>query len=90
MVVSKHGRYRFQIGMGTASLLQRGLSMADALAVSTKLKEDRAAAKEISTSELESRLQQLLEQWPGVDISGTPAAIGILRPGERTEVLWGG
>ena len=53
MVVSKHGRYRFQTGMVTASLLQRGLSMADAFAISNALKDKIAALKEVSTDDLE-------------------------------------
>ena len=52
MVVSRHGRYRFQTGMITASLLQRGLPMAEAFTISNKLKDDIATLSEISSDQL--------------------------------------
>ena len=60
MVVSRHGRYRFQSGMVTATLLQRGLAMADAFAISAELRDLLRGRDEISTDELESALQGLV------------------------------
>jgi 2,3-bisphosphoglycerate-independent phosphoglycerate mutase len=89
MVVSRHGRYRFQTGMITASLLQRGLPMADAFAISNLLKADIADLSEITPDQLEERLQGLLrqterhedlEQGPltgDIHLSGAPTIIGV-------------
>jgi len=60
MVVSRHGRYRFQSGMVTATLLQRGLAMADAFAISTELREQLRGREEISTDQLEASLRALV------------------------------
>lgn len=88
MVVSRHGRYRFQTGMITASLLQRGLPMAEAFAISNKLKDEIANLSEISSDLLEERLQQLLRQTKGaedleqspltgeLDLSDSPVVVG--------------
>jgi len=86
LVVSKHGQYRFQTGMVTASLLQRGLSMADAFAISNALKDEIASLKEISTADLELRLQQVLDKWPGIDASGTAPITGEIVTAETPMV----
>ena len=88
MVVSRHGRYRFQTGMITASLLQRGLPMAEAFAISNQLKEDIKDLDEITPSQIEERLQTYLQQTEGdedigespltgeINISGRPIVVG--------------
>jgi len=88
MVVSRHGRYRFQTGMITASLLQRGLPMAEAFAISNQLKEDIKDLAEITPAEIEERLQPYLQQTEGdedigespltgeVNLSGRPVVVG--------------
>ena len=88
MVVSRHGRYRFQTGMITASLLQRGLPMADAFAISNQLKEDIKDISEITPNQIEERLQPYLQQAQGdedigaspltgeVDLTDTPIIVG--------------
>tara|TARA_Y100001968_G_scaffold328227_1_gene374985 strand:+ start:1999 stop:4404 length:2406 start_codon:yes stop_codon:yes gene_type:complete len=73
MVVSRHGRYRFQTGMITASLLQRGLPMAEAFSISNQLKEDIKELAEISPTEIEERLQTYLLRAKGdEDIESSP------------------
>ena len=52
MVISRHGRYRFQSGMVTASLLKRGLEMAEAFSISSAL---IFSAESARTSSLASR-----------------------------------
>lgn len=58
-VVSKHGRYRFQTGMVTATLVQRGLSMADATVIAKDLRDAISDLKQVTTDELEGILHDL-------------------------------
>ncbi len=60
MVVSRHGRYRFQTGMVTATLLQRGLDMADAFAIGTELRDKLRGREEITTDELDAEIDALV------------------------------
>lgn len=60
MVTSRHGKYRFQTGMVTASLLNRGLSMEDALAVARAVRDSIATNQEISTEKLTARINELI------------------------------
>jgi 2,3-bisphosphoglycerate-independent phosphoglycerate mutase len=60
MVVSRHGKYRFQTGMVTAKLLQRGLPMAAAFAVSRELRQSLIERHEVTTDELKAELERLL------------------------------
>ena len=68
-VVSRYGRYRFQTGMVTASLLRRGLPMAQAFDISRELRERIIDRVEISTEELEAELEQLLAKR-GIELPG--------------------
>jgi 2,3-bisphosphoglycerate-independent phosphoglycerate mutase len=61
-VVSRHGRYRFQTGMVTASLLERGLPMDAAFEASRLLRDKVAGMRDISTAELEVELDAVLVQ----------------------------
>ena len=65
MVVSRHGRYRFQTGLITASLLKRGLAMEEAFAISTELRQQLRGREEIGTEELEEMLQALVLEHLG-------------------------
>lgn len=54
MVVGAEGSWRFQTGMVTAALLQRGLSMAQAFEGSSALRESFRGRETLSTDELEA------------------------------------
>ena len=61
LVVSRHGRFRFQSGMVTSKLLDRGLPMDAAYELSRELKRRvTTGRKEITTDELEAELEALL------------------------------
>ncbi len=60
-VISKHGRFRYQSGMITASLLERGVGMNDAFALSLELRKSIGDLDEVTSDELEERLQVLIE-----------------------------
>lgn len=61
LVVSRHGRFRFQSGMVTSTLLDLGLSMDAAYELSRELKRRvTTGRKEITTDELEAELEALL------------------------------
>ena len=70
-VVGPHGRYRFQTGMVTAALLARGLSMKEAFAASAHLRDELKPLPEVTTDDLEARIEALAR-----------AAVG--EPGPRT------
>ncbi len=72
IVVSSHGRHRFMRGMITATLLQRGLSMDDAVEASYLLRDRISGQKKITTKELDAELTKLLESKYG--IAPTPPA----------------
>lgn len=59
-VVSRHGHYRFQTGMVTASLLERGLEMEVAFEASRLLRDRVAGMREIGTAELAAELDAVL------------------------------
>ncbi len=67
-VVSKHGRYRFQTGMITASLLHHGIPMEQAFDLARKLRGRVGGRDEIETDELEAILHQLALEELGVDL----------------------
>ena len=67
MVVSRHGRYRFQTGMITAHLLRRGLNMADAIEIARDVRDAVAGRKEISSDKLEERIDALIRKRLGDD-----------------------
>ena len=72
-VVSRHGRYRFQTGMVTASLLQRGIEMADAFEISNQLREEIRPLDEITAEDLEQRTRVLVERKLGIPADQFPA-----------------
>ena len=72
-VVSRHGRYRFQTGMVTASLLQRGIEMADAFLVSNMLRDEIRPLDEITAEELEGRTRRLVFTELGIPEDEFPA-----------------
>jgi 2,3-bisphosphoglycerate-independent phosphoglycerate mutase len=59
IVVSKHGRYRFQRGLVTASFLQRNLNIEDAMRLSAALKSGLSGQDEVSTQELRALIDEL-------------------------------
>ena len=65
LVVSRHGRYRFQTGMVTASLLRRGLRMADAMEIARAVRDSIAGKSEISTDKLSLRIENHIERRLG-------------------------
>ena len=74
IVVSSHGRHRFMRGMITATLLQRGLSMDDAIDASYELRDSVSGRKKITTKELEAVLESLLESKYGIAPAAPPSA----------------
>jgi len=71
-VVGKHGEYRFQTGMVTASLIERGLSMPDAFSISRELRDRISDRSEITTDALGEEIEKLLAKHPEIDL---PAAV---------------
>lgn len=67
IVVSRHGRYRFQTGIVTADLLQRGIPMDLALQLSRQLRREIESLDEISTGDLEDRLDRIVHATLGED-----------------------
>ena len=61
-VVSRHGRHRFQSGIITAALMQRGLSMAVALELSTTARAEVGDRDEVSAAEIEAIIERLLTE----------------------------
>jgi 2,3-bisphosphoglycerate-independent phosphoglycerate mutase len=90
-VVSRHGRYRFQTGMVTASLLARGIEMADAFAISNQLRDEIRSLDEITAEELELRTRALVEKTLGIPADQFPqrqftlaeAGSTMVRAGDR-------
>ncbi len=54
IVASRHGTFRFQTGMVTARLLNRGLAMGDALAIAREVRDSVAGRGDIRSDELEA------------------------------------
>lgn len=62
MVVSRKGRYKFQTGLVTATLLERGMPAAAAFSLSRELRDRVAGRGEMSAKELEQELEALLKE----------------------------
>jgi hypothetical protein len=60
LVVSRHGKHRFQTGMVTASLLNRGLGMADAQQVARAVRDSIAYRTEITAEKLSMRIASVV------------------------------
>jgi 2,3-bisphosphoglycerate-independent phosphoglycerate mutase len=84
-VVSRHGRYRFQTGMVTASLLQRGLDMEDAFAISNELRDQVRTYEEITAEDVENRVCVLVSERLGIPIEDVPSRRFI--PSESPPIL---
>jgi 2,3-bisphosphoglycerate-independent phosphoglycerate mutase len=69
MVVSRHGKYRFQTGMVTASLLRRGLSMAEAVDIARDVRDAVAGKSEIGTEKLSARIDSSIESRLGAEVA---------------------
>lgn len=65
MVVSRHGKYRFQTGMVTASLLNKGLRMADAAEIARAVRDQVAGTGEISSDDLSAEVDRLIQERLG-------------------------
>ena len=61
-IISHHGRYRFQTGMITAQLLERGLSTDAAFATSQALRDRILDRKTVTTDELQQLLDKVLAE----------------------------
>ncbi len=72
-VVSRHGRYPFQTGMVTASLLRRGLRMDDAVRLARSVRESFAGRDEVTTDEIAARIDELVVEALGPDAPGRPS-----------------
>ncbi len=68
-VVGRHGRYPFQTGMVTASLLRRGLSMADAVDIARAVRDAVDGKSEISSEKLTQRILAQVERRLGVEVA---------------------
>lgn len=68
-VVGRHGSYPFQTGMVTASLLRRGLSMADAVAVARAVRDAVEGKSEISSEKLANRILAQVQRRLGADVA---------------------
>jgi 2,3-bisphosphoglycerate-independent phosphoglycerate mutase len=66
-VLSHHGRYPFQTGMVTSSLLRRGLSMDDATNIARAVRNDLTKVQEISTADLRRRIEAKMIARLGAD-----------------------
>lgn len=66
IVISRHGRYRFQTGMVTAVLLQRGLDMADAFAISNQVRDRMQDIEEITAEVLREQIDELTQERLGI------------------------
>ena len=71
MVISRHGRYRFQTGIITSELLQLGIPMALAMQISRQLRREITDMVEITAEEVEERLQALLAAELGEEVATT-------------------
>ncbi len=67
-VVSRHGTFRFQTGMITASLVQQGLTMAEAFPLARELRDQVAGREKITAAELEAELVALVRERLGRDL----------------------
>ena len=68
-VIRRHGRYRYQTGIVTAELLQRGIQMDLALQLSRPLRREIEHYDEISSDALEEKLAELAREILGEDLS---------------------
>ncbi len=74
MVVNRHGRYRFQTGMITASLLRRGLRMKEAVRIARAVRESVAGKSEISGEKLSERVDVLILKHLGKEVAAVAKA----------------
>lgn len=58
MVLSRHGRYRFQSGLITGSLLRHGFDMDDAMAIARSVRSLLENTRQISSDELKEHVEQ--------------------------------
>jgi len=72
VVVSKHGSFRFQTGIVTATLLQWGLEMGDAFTISNALRDGLRGTAEITSEALEERLRALVVKRLGPEALPMP------------------
>lgn len=78
LVLSRHGRFRFQGGIVTANLLQRGLTMVQAMLVSKELRARIQGRDEITSDELEAIVAQLARDRLGLVLGPEPHAPGAV------------
>ena len=67
LVISSDGEYRFQTGMVTASLLNRGLSMAEAQEVGRAVRDSLGGRTAIKADKLSNRINRLITTRLGPD-----------------------
>jgi len=73
-VVGAEGSYRFQTGMVTAALLTRGLSMAQAFDGSAELRTELRDRAEVTTEELEARIDEIASLALGYEPERAPTS----------------
>lgn len=78
LVVSRHGSFRFQTGMVTASLLNRGFPMSDALGIARDVRDSIAGRGEITSEDLQQIIVRLVRKRLGDE-----AAERVKRPQDK-------
>ena len=68
LVVGNHGTYRFMRGMVAQSLLERGLTMAEAYAVSEEIRDRVRGRERITTADLEQLIAEGLATRLGMTL----------------------
>jgi len=74
VVVSRHGRFPFQRGIITATLIQRGLTMNQAFRLSGKVRHWVDDRREVNASEIEALLEEYLRDEPQLAMEPEPPA----------------
>jgi 2,3-bisphosphoglycerate-independent phosphoglycerate mutase len=69
IVVSKHGRHRFQRGLVTASFLQQNLNIEEAMRLSALVKQEFEGREEVTTSELRKSITALISETGPVNVT---------------------
>jgi 2,3-bisphosphoglycerate-independent phosphoglycerate mutase len=87
MVVSRHGKHRFQTGMITADLLRRGLRMADAVKIARAVRDSVAGKGSITTDKLNERIDALMTKQLGPDRAALATPPRTIPPGEAPRMV---
>ena len=75
IVVSRHGRYRFQTGLVTATLLRKGVPMGEAQRMARAVRDEVQALGRVDSDTLEALVAEQLTSYEG-DLEPAPTAKG--------------